>query len=78
MAIRTTYTSEEVESLLLRGNQLTGDELASLKRSLGLMKGDDLRSLSKSLGVRLTGAGRKGDIIERLLGMAQIGAINFK
>ena len=69
-------TTEEVESLLLHGQQLTDDELASLKRSLGLMKGDDLRNLSRRLGVQLTGAVRKGDIVERLLGMARIGAIN--
>ena len=33
------------------------------------MKGDDLRSLS-------TGVVRKGDVTERLLGMARIGAIH--
>ena len=76
MASCTARTIEEVESLLLQGQQLTDDELASLKHSLGLMKGDDLRSLSKRLGVRLTGAVRKGDIAERLLGMARIGALN--
>ena len=52
------------------------DELASLKRSLGLMKGDDLRNFSRCLGVWLTGVVQKGDIVERLLGMAWIGAIN--
>ena len=40
------------------------------------MKGDYLRNLSKHLGVQLTGAVRKGDTAEKLLGMAQIGAIN--
>ena len=31
--------------------------------------------MAKSLGIRLTGSSRKGDIIERLIGMARIGAI---
>ena len=77
MASCTTRIIVEVESLLLQGQQLMDDESSSLKHSLGLMmKGDDLRSLLKCLGVRLTGAVRKGDIAERLLGMARIGAIN--
>ena len=71
-----SYSLEEVESLLLCGQQLTDDEIASLKCLLGLMKADHLRSSSKCLGVRLTGAVWKGDITERLLGMAWIGAIS--
>ena len=43
--------TEEVESLLLCGQRLTDDEIASLKCSLALMKADYLRSLSKCLGV---------------------------
>ena len=71
-----SYSLEEVESLLLRRQQLTDDEIALLKCSLGLMKANHLRSFLKRLGVRLTGAVRKGDITERLLGMAQIGEIS--
>ena len=54
---------------------MTDDEIDSLKQSLGSMKVENLRNLSKHLGVRLTGAVRKSDITERLLGMARIGAI---
>ena len=43
---------------------------------MDLMKGDDLKSLSKCLGVRLTGVVWKGNIAERLLGMAWIRVIN--
>jgi len=35
----------------------------------------NLKLLAKNLGVRLTGSLRKGNIIERLIGMARIGAI---
>ena len=68
-----SYTIEEVESLLLHGQQLTDNALASIKCSLGLKNGDNLRNLSRHLRVRLTEAVRKGDIAERLLGMARIG-----
>lgn len=67
---------EEIESLLLCGQRLADDEIALLKCSLKLMKADYLRSVSKCLGAQLTGAMQKGDIIERLLEMAQIGTIN--
>ena len=36
-------SSEELESLLLRGKELTDDEIASLKCSLNLIKADYLR-----------------------------------
>ena len=35
----------------------------------------NLKLLAKSLGICLTGSSRKGNIIERLIGMARIGAI---
>ena len=65
----------EVESLLFQGQYLTDDEIDLLKRSLGLMKVENLINLSKHLGVQLTGMVRKSNITKRLLGMAQIGAI---
>ena len=35
----------------------------------------ELSTLAKSLGVRLAGSTRKADIVERLLAMAKIGAV---
>ena len=66
---------ERVKELLFRGEELSNSDIAALINRLSAMTLKNLKSLAKSLGIRLTGSSRKGDIIERLIGMARIGAI---
>ena len=65
---------ELIEPSLLRGKELLDDDIASLKDSLRSKRVEDLRKIAVNVSVRLTGAVRKNDIIERLIGMAKIGA----
>ena len=65
---------ERVKELLFRGEELSNSDIAALINRLSAMTLKNLKSLAKSLGIRLTGSSRKGDIIERLIGMARIGA----
>ena len=65
---------ELIEPSLLRGKELSDDDIASLKDSLRLKRVEDLRKIAVNVSVQLTGAVQKNDIIERLIGMAKIGA----
>ena len=64
---------ELIEPSLLHGKELSDDDIASLKDSLRSKRVEDLRKIVVNVSVRLTGAVRKNDIIERLIGMAKIG-----
>ena len=66
---------ERVKELLYCGEELSNEDIAALISQLSAMTLKNLKSLAKSLGIRFTGSSRKGDIIERLIGMARIGAI---
>ena len=59
---------------LLRGKELSDSEVESLKASLASKKVQDLRKIAVEVSVRLTGSGKKNDIVDRLIGMAKIGA----
>ena len=64
-----------VKPLLLRGKELSIDETEMLESLLVKEKLSGLKIIAKDLRIRLTGATRKQDIIERLMCMARIGAI---
>lgn len=61
---------------LLRGKELSDSDIESLKASLCSKKVQDLRKIAVEVSVRLTGAVRKNDIVDRLIGMAKIGAVH--
>ena len=73
MALDTVHNT--VEDFLFDGEELSNNDIAILTNQLNAMTLKDLKSLTKNLGMRLTGSSRKGDIIERLIGMSLIGAI---
>lgn len=65
---------EFIERNLLRGKELLESDIASLKDSLRSKRVEDLKKIAVNVSVRLTGAVRKNEIIERLIGMVKIGA----
>ena len=64
-----------IKPLLLRAKELSSDEIEMLESLLVKEKLSELKIMAKDLRIRLTGATRKQDIIERLMCMARIGAI---
>ena len=64
-----------VEEALLRGTDLSSDEVISLTESLNLMKVKDIKLIAKNLSIRVTAATKKTELIDRIMAMAQIGAI---
>lgn len=66
---------ESLKSTLLCAKELPDNEIANLRQFLHGKTIKELRSLAKSISVRLTGSTRKGDIADRLIAMAQIGAV---
>ena len=59
---------------LLRGKELSDSEVESLKAYLASKKVQDLWKIAVEVSVQLTGSVRKNDIVDRLIGMAKIGA----
>ena len=70
----TKMANELIECNLLYGKELLESDIASLRDSLCSKRVEDLKKISVNVSVRLTGAVRKNEIIERLIGMAKIGA----
>ena len=66
----------EVETLLINGKDLTDDDEATLTTNLRKMTLKQLKLLAKNLSIKLTGSTKKAEVIDRLLAMAQIGAIH--
>ena len=64
-----------IKSLLLRAKELSSDEIEMLESLLVKEKLSGLKVISKDLRIHLTGATPKQDVIERLMCMARIGAI---
>ena len=64
-----------IKPLLLRAKELSTDEIEMLESFLYKEKLSELKIIAKDLRIRLTGATRKQDIIERLMCMARIGAV---
>ena len=63
-----------LKKCLLNGKELSQEEVSALKDRLCSKMLQELRVLAKGVNVRLTGSSRKADIVERLIGMAWIGA----
>ena len=57
---------------LLNSTELSDSNIALLREDLIVKKIDELRKIVSSLSVRLTGSTRKKDIVDRIVGMAQI------
>ena len=69
--------SEEIgiESALVQGKELSHEEIVSLRKQLYGLSVKEIKAIAKNLSIRLTGSSKKADIIERLMAMARIGAI---
>jgi len=57
---------------LLKAMGLSDSDIALLREDLIVKKIDELRKIASSLSVCLTGSTRKKDIVDRIVGMAQI------
>ena len=68
-----TMADDCVDSLL-RGKELSDSDVESLKASLDSKTVQTLRKIAVEVSVRLSGLVRKNDIVNRLIGMARIGA----
>ena len=64
-----------VESALLQGKELSHEEIVGLREHLHRLSVKEIKAIAKGLSIRLTGSSKKTDIIERLMAMARIGAI---
>ena len=68
-------SGKAIKSFLLRAKDLADTELKTLESSLSKEKLLTLKAIAKDLRIRLTGATRKQDVVNRQLCMARIGAI---
>jgi len=66
---------QTIHFCLLKATELSDSDIALLREDLIVKKTDELRNIASSLSVRLTGSTRKKDIVDRIVGMAQIGAV---
>ena len=66
---------QSIISRLLKGKELSDSNITVLRDDLLVRKIDDLRKIASSVSVRYTGSTRKKDIVDRIIGMAQIGAL---
>ena len=64
-----------LKSCLLRGKQLSEDEVSALKDCLCSKALQELRVLAKDMNVRLAGSSHKADLVDQMIGMARTGAI---
>ena len=81
------YSNEEVEALcrvlasseaaLRAAPSYSAEEVESLRITLLSHTVNEVKLLSKRFGVRLTGAGRKAEMVNRIIGMARIGALSL-
>ena len=62
-------------SSLLRAQDMTDTETQELRETLLRNTVKEFNTLAKRVSVRLAGSSRKADIVERLLAMAKIGAV---
>ena len=62
---------------LLKATELSDSNTALLREDLIVKKIDDLQKITSSLSVHLTGSTRKKDIVDRIVGIAQIGAVRI-
>ena len=66
--------ADDCVECLLRGQELSDSDFETLTVSLRSKKVEELRKIATKVSVRLTGSVRKHDIVDRLVGMAKIGA----
>lgn len=76
MVISTALS--KVKALLLQGKELSGGDIENLNTLLHRLKVKELKMLAKEVHVHLTGPFRKDNIIERIMGMACIRALQLK
>ena len=69
---------DSLTSSLLRAQELTDEETMELREKLLKKMVKELGALAKSISVKLAGSSRKVDIVDRLLAMAKIGAVQDK
>ena len=65
----------DVENMLLRGKELSYEEIVSLLEHLYRFSVKEIKFIAKSLSIHLTSSSKKADTIKQLMVMAQIGAI---
>ena len=65
----------DIESALIQGKELSHEEIVSLRKQLYGLSVKEIKAIAKNLSIRLTGSSKKADIIERLMAMARIKAI---
>ena len=65
----------DVESALLQGKELSHEEIVGLREHLHRLSVKEIKAITKGLLIRLTGSSKKIDIIEWVMAMARIGAI---
>ena len=65
----------DVENVFLHGKELLCEEIVGLREHLYRFSVKEIKFIEKSLSIHLTGSSKKADIIEQLMAMAQIGAI---
>ena len=63
---------EGIKSCLLHGKESSQDEVSVLKDRLSAKTLQELRVLAKDVSIRLAGSSRKADIVDQMIGMAQI------
>ena len=68
-------SSDEVETLLISGKELTDDDEVMLMACLREMTLKQLKLLANKLNIKLTGSSKKSEVIDRMFAMAHIGAI---
>ena len=68
-------SSDEVETFLISGKELTDDDEVMLMSRLREMTLKQLKLLAKKLNIKLTGSSKKSEVIDRMFAMAHIGAI---
>ena len=69
-------TQQPTHSRLLKATELSSSDTALLRQDLIVKKIDELRKIMSCLSVCLTGSTRKKEIMDRIAGMAQIGAVH--
>ena len=62
-----------VKALLLKGKDLSDNDVEHLSALLRKLKLLELKTLAKELSICLTGSFQKDDIIDRIMGMTRIG-----
>ena len=67
--------SSSLVSSLMRAQDMTDTETQVLRETLLAIMVKELNTLARRVSVRLAGSSRKADIVERVLAMAKIGAV---